>query len=689
MSFGLAGGSCALSAESPVFDVTIEDSTIIYTATPASSNVPGFKPHINFPYMKDRADGTLEVTMNVGQTHGAGVFGLRSWSYDGGQTWTTPTNNYVQTPYLQLIRPAGQVSHGVSMAFDQPAGATQWFNTHYTSTDGGHAWGYETATFNSDVTYINAYNSLNDIVDDNGTLLMLSQAQRPNSSTFETVLFACTNNGTTWNRRSTVSAFVAGPNASMGSEGPNEGALVKLDNGKLLSVFRTGQPFPSTNVNLINPSLFWSMSSDHGQTWSPAKMLGVSGVSPFMQKLDDGSVALTFGRYGGKMMFADKTGLRWTKPAVLYNGPGSGHVEMRQVPNGKYVYIHDQSGFYPPGYNASPPAGYVYDNDQSANLIALTLDIQRSNVIDDHVWAMEYHGDVTPDALAEPWGAQLSAGASGYLWAELGQDYLRFDTGASGAARHYYYGIGGGSTWSRMDFSDGVVADFRARVGSESTAESAAMLFLGDGSNGYVSLELTGTFVGLEGLGGNSGQKNYRESAHPGFRTSDWHDYRLVVEPVGGVVTARLFLDGNYAAPILTQPLDPTLIDELRFGDQTGANNGVLDVDFLRFTRLNLSPGDADFDGDVDLNDLGALATSYGAAADATWSMGDFDRDGDVDLNDLGALATNYAAGSAQAFADFQTLNIPEPALIQGTVLFLFSGPACGAFRRVNRRRFS
>lgn len=72
--------------------------------------------------------------------------------------------------------------------------------------------------------------------------------------------------------------------------------------------------------------------------------------------------------------------------------------------------------------------------------------------------------------------------------------------------------------------------------------------------------------------------------------------------------------------------------------------------------------GDADRDGDVDLSDLAALATSYGNAQWMRWQNGDFDWDGDVDLSDLAALAGNYGLGSAQAFADFQAIQVPEPA---------------------------
>jgi hypothetical protein len=94
--------------------------------------------------------------------------------------------------------------------------------------------------------------------------------------------------------------------------------------------------------------------------------------------------------------------------------------------------------------------------------------------------------------------------------------------------------------------------------------------------------------------------------------------------------------------------------------------------------------GDTDLDGDVDLSDLGNLATHYGLTNGGHWSLGDFDLDGDVDLNDLGTLATYYGDGSAQAFADFQALtSVPEP----GSAAALISMPFVMMFRRFRRTR--
>jgi len=56
--------------------------------------------------------------------------------------------------------------------------------------------------------------------------------------------------------------------------------------------------------------------------------------------------------------------------------------------------------------------------------------------------------------------------------------------------------------------------------------------------------------------------------------------------------------------------------------------------------------GDADLDGDVDLDDLGVLAGNYGETEGMVWGDGDFDGDRDVDLDDLGILAGNYERGT-------------------------------------------
>jgi hypothetical protein len=104
----------------------------------------------------------------------------------------------------------------------------------------------------------------------------------------------------------------------------------------------------------------------------------------------------------------------------------------------------------------------------------------------------------------------------------------------------------------------------------------------------------------------------------------------------------------------------------------------------VKFTYL----GDADLDGDVDVGDLGRLATSWQAGGD--WTEGDFDYNGVVNVNDLGMLATNWQAGvgdplgtsleDAMVSLGLPTVSVPEPAALYALLL----GGLCAARRRQN-----
>jgi hypothetical protein len=92
--------------------------------------------------------------------------------------------------------------------------------------------------------------------------------------------------------------------------------------------------------------------------------------------------------------------------------------------------------------------------------------------------------------------------------------------------------------------------------------------------------------------------------------------------------------------------------------------------------------GDADLDGDVDINDLGILASNWQTSG--SWIKGDFDFNGSIDINDLGLLASNWQSGVPSApgskptdgypwaFADaISTLGLPGAAVPEPTGLTL------------------
>ena len=95
----------------------------------------------------------------------------------------------------------------------------------------------------------------------------------------------------------------------------------------------------------------------------------------------------------------------------------------------------------------------------------------------------------------------------------------------------------------------------------------------------------------------------------------------------------------------------------------TFAGQAIDDTSVLiRFTRY----GDANLDGQVNLQDFNRLATSFGSAA-ALWDDGDFNYDGNVNLQDFNLLAANFglnAAGAEVTPQDWSALAaaVPEPA---------------------------
>jgi hypothetical protein len=102
----------------------------------------------------------------------------------------------------------------------------------------------------------------------------------------------------------------------------------------------------------------------------------------------------------------------------------------------------------------------------------------------------------------------------------------------------------------------------------------------------------------------------------------------------------------------------------------TGLALGYVALDASRVEVRATLLGDTNLDGNVDVADLGNLASSYGASSGALWVQGDTNYDGKVDVTDLGNLASNYGGqlvtapsldgGLAEVMS--QVASVPEPA---------------------------
>jgi hypothetical protein len=168
---------------------------------------------------------------------------------------------------------------------------------------------------------------------------------------------------------------------------------------------------------------------------------------------------------------------------------------------------------------------------------------------------------------------------------------------------------------------------------------------------------------------------NFRERAGVNF-------IQIVANPPGGLAG-----DFNNDAAVNATDID-LLCDRINAGtgsvvpfDVNGDGSvNQADVNFEVTNILDTKFGDTDTDGDVDLNDLGNLASGFNVAGEKRWSRGNFDCDQDVDLNDLGTLATNFGAGRGAALAAFEAM-VPEPAL--GGLLLLGMAVHAGRRRRI------
>ena len=61
-----------------------------------------------------------------------------------------------------------------------------------------------------------------------------------------------------------------------------------------------------------------------------------------------------------------------------------------------------------------------------------------------------------------------------------------------------------------------------------------------------------------------------------------------------------------------------------------------------RWSRADEFPGDANFDGVVNLLDFNTLAANFNVTGGATWQQGDFNGDGNVNLLDFNVLAAHF-----------------------------------------------
>jgi hypothetical protein len=147
----------------------------------------------------------------------------------------------------------------------------------------------------------------------------------------------------------------------------------------------------------------------------------------------------------------------------------------------------------------------------------------------------------------------------------------------------------------------------------------------------------------------------------------------LVIDFTGPVGTLVLETRQNLASARL-QSSSSDSTRRLGYADNAITGLGVFSGQSVDPTSILVKftyAGDANLDGQVDIADLGSLATNWQQGG--VWTDGDFNYDGLVNVADLGMLATNWQAGIsnplAPSFADALSqvglpTSVPEPCTL-------------------------
>jgi hypothetical protein len=181
-----------------------------------------------------------------------------------------------------------------------------------------------------------------------------AEAAKPKEAPRYSLIAVESADGVRWTYKSTVADEKC---PLPGKEGPCESALCRLQDGRLLCVYRMGGDVPFGH----------SFSADDGKTWSePLAMTDAFAVQPSLAVLKDGTVALSGGRPGLFLWLnADKTAKAWQKLDVRANhnefvkdepiqpAHTSAYTEIIPLDDTHLLYVYDR---IPNGWSPIPEA---------------------------------------------------------------------------------------------------------------------------------------------------------------------------------------------------------------------------------------------------------------------------------------------------------------------------------------------
>lgn len=277
-------------------------------------------------------------------------------STDAGQTWQRlPATAPSVVPRIQL-RDGTLMGFGYYSYIVPDSGDLKTTITWSRSTDNGETYETGEGVLTSDRPFklwptkdpdVWRTISIHDRAweDSDGTICQPAYGRFGDDATHTSVLLVTSDRGMTWSIRSTIAYapdLLDEPFAT-GYEGQGEPNVVRLDDGSLLAVMRTGSWRP----------ICFTRSDDNGHTWSEVEMLKagagdhtsiVPGVNPKIRILPNGCLVLMTGRDLVRLYISpDGRGETWLEPAILSDGgfeSGNGGLEV--LSHNRVVVIGDK-----------------------------------------------------------------------------------------------------------------------------------------------------------------------------------------------------------------------------------------------------------------------------------------------------------------------------------------------------------
>jgi hypothetical protein len=149
-----------------------------------------------------------------------------------------------------------------------------------------------------------------------------------------------TDRGRTWHFHASVAY-----DANIGIEGYCEPDLLLLPDGDILCFLRTGGYKSAVDYTPI----YLSRSRDAGKTWSEPVPITDRGVKPEAVLMENGVIALSYGRDGVWLAFSTDLGRTWRGHFCVDNRPSTWNPHLEEVSSNRLLVIYDDTTLNPAG----------------------------------------------------------------------------------------------------------------------------------------------------------------------------------------------------------------------------------------------------------------------------------------------------------------------------------------------------